>query len=159
MAVYNADKMAAGLQPKVLPTAAGVHVLASAALTALALNDTINMLQLEGDPTTAGNGPAIIGMILDADDLDSNGSPTLVLAVGDGVTADRFIGGSTIGQAGGVQYMNKAGGLGYKPFGASYASYPSASHATYTIAVKATTGPATFQAGSIRLVTSFSYDP
>lgn len=159
MAVYNSDKMAAGTQPRVLPTAAGVHVLATASLTTLALNDTINMLQLEGDPTMPGNGPAITGMILDVDDLDSNGSPTLVLAVGDGVVADRFITNSTIGQSGGVAYLNKPGGLGYKPFNASFASYPSASYATYTIAVKATTGPATFQAGSIRLVTSFSYDP
>lgn len=159
MAVYNSDKMAAGTQPKVLPTAAGVHVLASAALTALALNDTINMLQLEGDPTTAGNGPAITGMILDCDDLDANGTPTLVLAVGDGVVADRFITNATVGQTGGVAYMNKPGGLGYKPFAASFASYPSTSFAAYTITVKAITGPATFQAGSVRLVTSFSYDP
>src|SRR3954470_25019570 len=129
MAVYNSDKMADGKQPKVLPTAAGVHVLESASLTALALNDTISMLQLEGDPTTAGNGPAIIGMILSADDLDSNGSPTLMLAVGDGVVPDRFISGASIGQDGGVQYMNRSAALGYKPFSASYASYPSASYA------------------------------
>jgi hypothetical protein len=161
MATYNADKMLAGTQPRALPTAAGVKALSVATLTSpLALNDTINMLQLGSDPAIgSGGGPAIMGLALDCDDLDSNGSPTIVLAVGDGTVADRFITGTTVAQTGGVAYANKPGALGYKPFASSFSSYPSASLATYTIVAKVTTGPATWQNGSIRLIAEFSYDP
>ena len=73
---------------------------------ALALNDVIQMVRIPQNAT-------IISMTLSADDLDSNGSPAIVLDVGDGSDTDRFIDGSTIGQAGGVEpaINNKAGHL------------------------------------------------
>ena len=100
MAAYNSNKMLAGTQPKMLPSAGGVNVLATASLTtALALNDTINMLQLAADASDPqGSGPTIIGMVLDCDKLDSNGTPTITLSVGDSVSATRYFNASTIAQ-------------------------------------------------------------
>lgn len=71
---------------------------------ALAINDTIDMVKLP-----AGHVP--VDLILDTDDLDSGGSPAIVLHVGlrkaDGTNddADAFIASSTVGQAGGVARM------------------------------------------------------
>lgn len=62
--------------------------------TALALNDVIEML-----PVYAGE--RILEIHLISEDLDTNGTPTIVLDVGDGSDTDRFIDGSTIGRTGG----------------------------------------------------------
>ena len=75
-----------------------------------------------GDGTAAGDviqmikvpaGARILDVILACDDVDTNGTPTIVLDVGDGGDTDRFIDGSTVGQTGGVSRMNSAVGADY----------------------------------------------
>jgi hypothetical protein len=71
-------------------------VYATYTLTAaLALNDVIQMVKIP-------KGATILNVVLTADDLDTNGSPAIVLDVGDGSDTDRFIDGSTIAQGGGI---------------------------------------------------------
>lgn len=163
---YLADKMQAGVQPKVLPSAGGVNVLSQANLTtALALNDIVQMAQLEGDPAlTAANltgapyyGPVLIGLLFDVDALDSGN--TLTLDVGDSGSANRFFAASTIGQAGGYATPSKPAILGYAPFASSYATYTTASLQLYTIQVKCHAAPTTWANGKVRLLVEYTYDP
>lgn len=62
---------------------------------ALALNDVIEMLRVPA-------GARITRVTLKASDLDTGGSPAIVLDVGDTGDTDRLIDGATIGQAGGT---------------------------------------------------------
>lgn len=62
---------------------------------ALALNDVIDMFKV---PVNA----RITGIALKASDLDTGGSPAIVLDVGDASDTDRLIDGATIGQSGGT---------------------------------------------------------
>jgi len=57
-------------------------------------------------------GATILDVILTSADIDS--ATSAVLAVGDGSDDDRFITGSTIGQAGGVERLNAFAGLNYE---------------------------------------------
>lgn len=100
-------------------------VWASYELTAaLVINDVIQMVKVPA-------GATILDVKVMADDLDTGSSPAIVLAVGDGTTADRFITGSTIAQGGGIASLGVATGLLYQ--------YT----ADDTIDVKITTAPAT----------------
>ena len=95
MATLTSSKVASTVQAR-----SGVNgviaVYATYTLTAaLALNDVIQMVKVPA-------GATILSVKLTADDLDSNGSPAIVLDVGDGSDTDRFIDGATIGQAGGI---------------------------------------------------------
>jgi hypothetical protein len=161
MAVYSSNKMLAGTQPKVLPSAGGVNVLAIASLsTALNLNDTINMVQLAADASDPnGSGPTIIGMVLDCDKLDSGGTPAITLSVGDSGSATRYFNASTIAQNGGYAIPAIPAILGYQPFASAFGAYPTPSLALYTIFVTCAHAPATWQNGNVRLLTEFSYDP
>ena len=98
----------------------GTYELAAA----LVVNDVIQMVKIP-------KGARIVDAILGTDDLDSGGSPAIILAVGDGTTADRFITGSTVAQAGGVTRLSQVDGIGY------------VYTAEDTIDVKVTTAPAT----------------
>lgn len=98
----------------------GTYELAAA----LVVNDIIQMVKIP-------KGARIVNVILGTDDLDSGASPAIVLAVGDGTTADRFISGSTVAQAGGVATIGKVDGVGY------------VYTADDTIDIKVTTAPAT----------------
>ena len=161
MTVYTSNKMLAGTQPKMLPSAGGVNVLAVASLTtALVLNDTINMVQLAADAADpVGNGPSIIGIVLDCDKLDSNASPAITLSVGDAGSATRYFSASTIAQQGGYAIPTIPAILGYQPFGSAFNTYPTPSLAFYTIFVTCSHAAATFQNGNVRLLTEFTYDP
>jgi hypothetical protein len=107
---------------------------------ALTLNQVIPMLPVP-------NGARITNVVLSTDDLDSNGSPAIVLAVGDTGSATRFISASTVAQAGGVTTLNQHGGHGYK--------YT----ADTIVNVKCTTAPATgATSGTIVLTVSYVYD-
>lgn len=171
MATYSSDKIAAGVQAKALPSAGGVNALAIANLvTALLLNDIINMLTLEAQPsiyTSTGvqpNGPTIIGMTLDSDKLDSNVAPVITLDVGDQVTGaaatpQRFFAASNIAQAGGFAIPTIPAILGYQPFLNSFNTYTTNSLLLDTIFVKVHAAPATWAAGKIRLIVEYSYDP
>lgn len=159
MTTYNASKMAAGVQPKVLASGviAVISTLAITVANAIATNDLINMLQLEGDPgIPTAFGPSITGVAIDTDQLDTGAG--IVLALGDATTANRFITGSTIGQAGGYAVPNVAGTLGYQPFASSYGTYTTASLQLYTLVVKVTTGATTPKAGTLRVKCEYSYD-
>lgn len=160
MTTYNATKMAAGVQPRVLPGGAGVSVLSTFLMTVAAkllTNDLVNMVTLEGDPALSGGGPSMLGVALDCDQIDTGAG--VVLALGDATTANRYITGSTIGQAGGYAGPNQGGVLGFQPFSATFAAYPTASLALYTIVLKATTGVTTGQLGTIRVKAEYTYDP
>jgi hypothetical protein len=63
--------------------------------TGSAAADVIQMIPVR-------KGTTVLGLWLSAEDLDTNGTPTISLDVGDGGDVDRFIDGSTVGQTGGV---------------------------------------------------------
>ncbi len=56
----------------------------------------------------------VVGAFIEASDLDTNGSPTLTLNVGDSGDADRYFAASTVGQAGTASTALAVTGLGYK---------------------------------------------
>lgn len=119
------------------PSAAGLTAVKATytAATALVVNDVIQMVKVP-------LGAVIYRVELAVDDLDTGAA--IVLAVGDGVVADRYITGSTIGQAGGVVTTNNVAGAGY--------TYT----ADDTIDVKVTTAPAGGGTGVIRLSVLFA---
>lgn len=133
---------APSLAPTPVANAGAGNVLQSTyTLTAaLTLNQVIQMAPIPA-------GARITRVQLSTDDLDSNVSPAVVLAVGDTGSATRFISGSTVGQAGGVTSLNQHGGHAYK-----YA-------AADTITVKVTTAPATgATSGTIVLTVGYQMD-
>lgn len=91
---------------------------------AFVVNDVVQMVKI---PKNA----VIDEVILGSDDLDTGGAPAIVLAVGDGTTADRFITGSTVAQGGGFARLGVVAGMGY--------TYT----ADDTIDIKVTTAPHT----------------
>lgn len=146
--VLQAKQIANGVPPLTADGADDtVTLFGDFALTAaLAVNNIIEMVELP-----AGYVP--VDVILDTADLDTGGSPTIVLAVGvmagtvgdttfaNRTTGAEFITASTVGQAGGVARLAVAGGTRVAPTDASR-----------SIGVKVTTGPATgATSGSVRL--------
>jgi hypothetical protein len=94
---------------------------------ALELNDVMEVVKVP-------KGFQVFEVIFSTTDLDTNGTPTIELDVGDGSDTDRFISGSglTIAEAtGGYARLNNLAGFGY--------IYTAAD----TIDVKVLTGPAT----------------
>lgn len=96
--------------------------------TALELNDVIKFI-----PVYAGE--EVIDLELVSADLDTNGTPAIVLAVGDSLDEDRYIAASDIGQAGGRAV--KGAGISGKP------NFPFVYTANDNLQVKVTTAPAT----------------
>lgn len=135
---FTSAKVAAGIQPE---TRMGVNEVSAEyeIAAALVINDVIQMVKIP-------QGARIHDVILATDDLESTGTAS-VLAVGDGSDDDRFITGSTIGQAGGIERLNAMDGLLYE-----YS-------AEDTIDVKCTTAPTTgATSGTIRLVVRYTMD-
>jgi hypothetical protein len=95
--------------------------------------ETADIVQMVKVP----KGATILDVILTSADIDSASSA--VLAVGDAGAATRFIAGSTIGQAGGVERLNQFAGLNYE--------YT----ADDTIDLKVTTAPGTPVEGVVNL--------
>lgn len=93
-------------------------------IAALVLNDTIELFDI---PLRA----RIVGGFVKVDDLDTNGTPTIALAVGDAGDDDRYFAGLTIGQTGGYSSAMALTGLDFVT-----------TQKTRIIA-KVTTGPAT----------------
>lgn len=58
-------------------------------------------------------GFRVLGATLGSDDLDTDGTPAIVLALGDAVDDDRFISGATVAQAGGATTAIAAAGFGH----------------------------------------------
>lgn len=89
-------------------------------------------------------GARIIAVSLSSTDIDTNGTPTVVLDVGDGGDTDRYIDGSTIGQAGGfTAAMNVNTGFGY------------VMPAEDTIDIIIQAGPATGAIGTLELAVTY----
>lgn len=119
----------------------GVREATYSLAAALALNDVIQMIPV-------GDGERVLDIQLIVEtDLDTNGTPTIVLDVGDGDDPNRYIDGSTVAQAG-----------GYDSYGTGIATAAAAAalNKVYTgadtIDVLVETGPATgATSGTIRL--------
>lgn len=91
---------------------------------ALALNDTVDLQYL---PVRS----RIVGGFIKVDDLDTGGSPAIVLAVGDAGDDDRYFSGITAGQTGGMSTALALTGLDF------------VTTQKTLIQLKVTTGPAT----------------
>ncbi len=62
----------------------------------------------------ARKGFVVTGAFMKATDLDTNGTPTITMVLGDLTDDDRFVASSTIGQAGGQTMTLAAAGTLYK---------------------------------------------
>lgn len=70
-------------------------------------SDTLNFFYLPA-------GARVVGGWLKASDMDTNGSPTLTLNIGDSGDADRLFAASTVGQAGTASNTFAATGILYQ---------------------------------------------
>jgi hypothetical protein len=159
MTIYNMSKMAAGVQPRVLPAGYGVTVLSSLAFAAvaLAIGDVINALQIQGDPAENPVGPSMIGVGVDTGQLDTGN--TLAFTVGDAANNARYISASNIGRTGGIQTANVGGSIGYQPFLTTFTTYPSISKQVYTLGVYITATATTAAGATMTVKAEFTYDP
>ena len=99
-------------------------------------SDTLNFFDL---PANA----RVVFAVLEASDMDTNGSPTLTLNIGDSGSASRLFSASTVGQAGTSSSALAVGGQGY--------SYTSKTRITGTAANNAATGAA----GTVELTVGY----
>lgn len=89
-------------------------------------------------------GAEIVGCQMQSTDIDTGGSPAVVLALGDSGDDDRYMTGLTIGQAGGHSaVIAPLTGFGYR------------TTAETLVQVKVTTAPATAAAGTIRVLIDY----
>lgn len=142
MATYNAAQSTDQF-PAISSTAAGSVTAARGELTvdtALALNDVINLCKLPA-------GHVVVDFILDSDDLDTDGSPAIVMKVGIDADDDALISSTTVGQAGGIARMDVVTGLQLAP-----------SDSDRTVFVTVSTAPAT-GATSVKLGGTLLYRP
>lgn len=137
MATYSEVVSATG--PKFSPPAKTVGVV-SQTITVGTSDLVLNTLM---DIGYVPRGSRVLDVVLSATDMDTNGTPLLVLAVGDSGDDDRFITASTIGQTGGTVRAGNAAG----------SALTLAAHTQYTadtlLQVKVTAAAATAAAGTI----------
>lgn len=107
MATYTSP--AAARSPASHGMAAAVHAL-WAEVTVTAALTTDDVFEFGYLPENA----RVIGGYLEASDMDTNGTPTLAINVGDADDADRYWAASTVGQAGTASNDVAVAGLGYK---------------------------------------------
>jgi hypothetical protein len=142
MAAYKSLQMTAPRYPVSGPGIGGRSVKAErgefALTAALALNDTVELFYLH-------KGFRVTGGFIKSDDLDTGGSPAIVLAVGDAGDDDRYFTGATIGQAGGITTTMAATGLDF------------VTTKKTLVSLKVTTAPATGAATGTVVVTLFGY--
>lgn len=105
MANYNSGKHTAGFIRKTNGETIqfGTVTLSSAA----ANGDTASFFYLP-------NASTVIEAILSSTDIDTNGTPTATIDLGDAGDADRYIAASTIGRAGGVDRLGAHAGFLYE---------------------------------------------
>lgn len=113
-------------------------------ITVTAALTTADVLQFGYLPQYA----RVVDATLKASDLDTNGTPTIALNVGDAGDADRLFAASTVGQAGTVARMSVATGFGYR--------YDTAGGTMITGAPS--TNAATGAAGTIELFVSYTVE-
>lgn len=104
MATYTNTKAGSGVQPRATHMGINSATATQTIATALTASDVIEMIKVPA-------GARVIDCILVAGDLDTGATPAIVLEVGDGDDRDRWIDGSTVGQAGGVARNNVATGV------------------------------------------------
>lgn len=102
-------------------------------------SDTLNFFYLP-------IGARVIHSTLMATDMDTNGSPTLTLNIGDSGSAARLFSASTVGQAGTLSTAIATTGLGYQ--------YTTETLITGTAANNAATGAA----GTVTLIVTYTVD-
>lgn len=107
MATYNSDQISAAPATHGLSANAKAAYFSVTCAAAPSTSDTINFGYLPA-------GARIVLAVLEASDMDTNGSPTLTLNVGDSGDADRLFAASTVGQAGTVSTAIAAAGDGYQ---------------------------------------------
>lgn len=56
----------------------------------------------------------IVGIVLDSDALDSNGSPTMTISIGDAASDARLLAANTVCRAGGVVVTPAKGAIGFQ---------------------------------------------
>ena len=133
--LYNSGQKAArraGGQP--------VTIYAEVALAAAGLNDTVNMFKIP-------SGARVVDWSIGSDDIDSNGTPTVTLSLGDSGSATRYVSASTIGQTGAAPIDAKVK-TGY---GFLYS-------ADDTCIITVSAAAATFAAGSVRCHLTYTFD-
>jgi hypothetical protein len=107
MATYNSSAVANSI-PTLAHGLAGNAKVATATVTCTAApstSDTINFFDLPA-------GARVHLAVLSASDMDTNGTPTLTLNVGDSGSAARLFSASTVGQAGTASTALAATGVG-----------------------------------------------
>lgn len=110
--------------------------IARATVSCTAAPSTSDTLQFFYMPANA----RIVGGYLSSTDMDTNGSPTITLNIGDSGSAARLFSASTVAQAGTTSQTFAAGALGYQ--------YTSKTLVTGTAQANAATGAA----GTVELV-------
>ena len=144
MTIYQSNH-AKGISDVPYPAVAGMAVSYRASISVPTGVQANDILELAVKPA----GTRLIDVVFDADDLDSDGSPAIVVdagfmsgEVGDAVSArtcgNELLAASTLGQAGGVARPTK-----------KEAYRDSVSASAVSIGVKVTTVAATAQAGTI----------
>lgn len=162
--VYQTAQIVAGKSPKVLPE--GFVITAYSYFlnsTAFVVNDTVQLITLEANPSITYNGPTISTVKVAMPPMDSSTGFTWV--VGDSGSANRYITTQTLGQSGAGGYASTTStqyaAVGYQPFINSFNTYTTASLATYTIILKVTaaaTGTPT-TGNTIVSFVDYTYDP
>ena len=99
--------------------------------TAFVVNDTVKLM-----PLAKGLAIVLQEWFLDVPDLDTNGSPTIALQLGDNDSAAKFLAANTVGQTGGLRDSMEDGVAGSLPV--SYAA-----GADKDLVLKVSTAPAT----------------
>lgn len=90
-------------------------------------------------------GAVVLGVVLEADDLDTGGSPTITLNVGDAGSANRYIAATTAAQTGVTATATAASGLLYTVTGTNDTA----------VRVAVAANAATSAAGSVRVAVTY----
>lgn len=133
-AVPNLASPVAPAPPALTSTARGSVVFAGEEVTVTAGQLTLNALF---GSVKVPKGAVYLGALLLSTDIDTNGSPAVVLSIGDSGDDDRLIAGATVGQAGGIDTGLETTGFGVM------------ATAETTIQVKVKTAPATAAGGTL----------
>ena len=126
-------------QPKFLPAGAIVVQGSVVVANAPSVGDKWDLCQI---PAGASISELALGL-----GLDTNGTPTLKVSVGDSTSAAALISGAAQPAGGGVLRTTQPGGVGYTP------------GAVDTLAVSVTSGAATFASGSVNFAVTYTMDP
>jgi hypothetical protein len=108
MATYNSDQIANNNQRVGSHVGLGIFPLYASITTTAALTtaDVLNAFVIP-------KGCRVLYMLLESTDVDTNGTPTITLNVGDSGSATRYFSASTVGQAGTSAAATATTGLGF----------------------------------------------